>query len=602
VWTRSHRRLPHSLPGFALFIGSVLIHLACSTSRGFPNAPTSQDQKLTALLSKQWEYELREDPQLATAVGNYVYNDRWKDYSLAAEERQKRDLTAWLTEFRRLEETHLSEEGRLNRTLMVRNLEERLTSIEFKNYEMPINPHSGVQLEWVELVSVMPFRNGKDYQDYISRLHRLPGVIDQVIAILQQGIRDGLLPPRYLLEKTIPQCQAIASAAGTANPFAAPLSHMPRQIQQAEAKRLRTSILEGVDAHVRPAYAKLAQYIATEYAPKGRLQPGIWALSNGDARYRFAIRQMTTTDLDPDRIHQIGLKEVARIEREQSAIAKQLGFPKLDRFRAYIKRDPKLIPKSAAELLGLYRSYIAQMEPHIPKLTHVAPKSPLEVRPMGTYGGQSAASARYLQGTADGSRPGILLANTGDLRHRTNVGIEATAYHEGIPGHHLQISIAQQLAIPAFRREGSYTAYTEGWALYAERLGKELGFYRDPYSDYGRLSNELLRAIRLVVDTGLHRRRWTRQQVVDFFHQHSSEDEPTVQSETDRYIAQPAQALAYKLGEQTILELRQESKSTLGPRFDTRAFHDEVLGAGSVPLDILRARVSSWAQHQASHP
>lgn len=562
----------------------------------------SQDQRLVALLSSEWEYELREDPQLATVVGDYRYNDRLKDYSLAAEERQRQDLSEWLRRFRGIEETDLNEEGRLNRTLMIRNLEERLTAIEFKNYEMPINPHSGVQLEWVELVSVMPFRDLKDYEDYLSRPHRLPRVIDEVIEVLQQGVKDRLLPPRYLLEKTIPQCEAIAGAAGTANPFAAPISHIPRQISAPEAKRLRAAILQAVDTYVRPAYSKLARYIALPYAPMGRTQPGIWALPNGDARYRFAIRQITTTELDPKAIHQLGLREVARIEREQLAVANRLGFTQLEPFRSYIKHDARFIPKSAAQILSLYRNYIAQMEPFVPKLTHLTAKSHLEVRSMETYSEQSAASAKYLQGSVDGSRPGILLVNTGDLSHRTIVGIESTAYHGGIPGHHLQISIAQQLAIPAFRREGGYTAYTEGWALYSEKFGKDLGFYRDPYSDYGRLSNELLRAIRLVVDTGVHHDRWSRQQVVDFFHQHSSEDEPTVQSETDRYIAQPGQALAYKLGEQTILELRQQSKATLSARFDIRAFHDEVLGAGPIPLDVLRTRVSSWAKRQAASP
>lgn len=249
-------------------------------------------------------------------------------------------------------------------------------------------------------------------------------------------------------------------------------------------------------------------------------------------------------------------------------------------------------------MLSLYETYISQMEPLLPRITHLALKSRLEIRSMQGYAEQSAGSAKYLQGSADGSRPGVLLVNTGDLRRRTTIPVEASAYHEGIPGHHLQIGVALQLDIPEFRREGSFTAYTEGWALYAEQLGKELGFYRNPYSDYGRLSNELLRAIRLVVDTGVHYKRWARAEVVNYFHEHSSEDEPTVQSETDRYIAQPAQALAYRIGEETILELRRESQKRLGRRFDLAAFHDEVLSAGSIPLDVLRDRVTAWTEQQ----
>ncbi|HTU45317.1 MAG TPA: DUF885 family protein [Bryobacteraceae bacterium] len=558
------------------------------------------DQQFESLLAGEWQYELRHDPQLATIVGDDRYNSKWKDYSLAAVTREKQERLDWLERFRKFEEKRLDEDNRLNRTLMLRKLQEQLTSINFKNYEMPINPHSGLHLELVELVGVTPFRNSRDYQAYIDRLHRLPTVIDQIIQVLKQGLRDHLVSPRYLSVKAAAQCRQIADRPATQNPFGVPASQMSSRMSEADREHFSRAILDAVDANVRPGYLKLADFLAREYAPQGREQPGLWALPDGDKRYRFAIREMTTTDLDPETIHELGLSEVSRIEHEEVAIAQKLGFTQLSTFRAAVKHDPKLIPQSEAELFSLYRKYISGMEPLIPQLTHLGRVTPLEIRSMGAYNQSSAASAKYLQGTDDGSRPGILLVNTSDLHDRTIVGIEATAYHEGIPGHHLQISIAQHLPLPAFRKENSYTAYTEGWALYAELLGKELGFYRDPYSDYGRLSNELLRAVRLVVDTGLHYRHWKRQDVVDFFHEHTSEDEPTVQSETDRYVAQPAQALAYKIGEQQILEMRAQAKAALGNQFDIRAFHDQLLGAGSLPLDVLQERMNSWIKRYAS--
>ncbi len=303
--------------------------------------------------------------------------------------------------------------------------------------------------------------------------------------------------------------------------------------------------------------------------------------------------------MDPEEIHQLGLSEVARIEAEQLAIAKKLGFSNLKDFRASLKNNPKLIPTSREQILETFRKYIAQMEPELPKLFGLLPKTQLEVRPVQEYREKEAAFAEYNQGTPDGSRPGIVYVDTGDYQHRSLTSAESTAYHEGVPGHHMQIAIAQTLPeLPAFRQQAFYSAYQEGWALYAERLGKEVGFYQDPYSDYGRLSDEELRAIRFVVDTGVHYKHWTRQQMVDFFHEHSSNDEPDIQAETDRYIAWPGQALAYKLGQLEILKLRSEDQAALGSRYDIRAFHDEILNGGALPLDVLDARVTAWIAAQ----
>jgi uncharacterized protein (DUF885 family) len=427
----------------------------------------------------------------------------------------------------------------------------------------------------------------------------VPKLLDQVAEVLRQGAKDGLLPPRYLLEKTVGQCRAIAQPAGEANVFGRPAAEFPESVPRADRERLREALTRAVDGLVRPAYARLADFIAADYAPAGRVEPGIWSLPAGDARYRFAVRRFTTTDLDPDAIYELGVEEVARIEAEQTAIARGLGFSDLRSFRESLEDDPRLVPGSRQELLDAYQRYIGQMAAALPTLFGLLPTCPFELRPVQAYREKEAAGAEYYPGTPDGSRPGIVYVNTGDHEHRKLAGVEATAYHEAIPGHHLQVSIAQTLPdMPPFRQHAYYGAYTEGWALYAERLGKEIGFYEDPYSDFGRLSEELLRAARLVLDTGLHHKRWTRQEAVDYFREHTSVDEPDIQAEVDRYIVLPAQALTYKLGQLEILKLRARAERELGPRYDIRAFHDEILDGGALPLDVLSERVGAWIDEQ----
>lgn len=362
---------------------------------------------------------------------------------------------------------------------------------------------------------------------------------------------------------------------------------------------MHDAIVEAVNQQVRPAYMKLANFIATDYAPHGRTDPGVWALPNGDALYRYDIRVLTTTNMEPEQIHQIGLQEVARIEGEELAIAKKLGFSDLKSFRESLKKDPKVFATSADGILERYKGYIDQMRPELPKLFGLLPKTPVEVQAMQAYRAADAAGADYQQGTPDGSRHAVVWVNTSDYQHREMLTAESTAYHEGIPGHHMQIAIAQTLPeVPKFRQEAFYSAYQEGWALYAERLGKDVGFYQDPYSDFGRLEDEMLRAIRLVADTGVHYKHWTREQMVDFFREHSSTDEPNIQAETDRYIVWPAQALGYKLGQLEILKLRERAKNELGNKFDIRSFHDEVLNAGALPLDVFDQRVNAWIDAQ----
>ena len=579
-----------------LALASLLpVHAATSP----PPTLEARRKELNQLLAEEWEYELRESPELATLLGDYRYNDRWSDFSLAHTQREKEDLEHWVARFAAIDTTGFPEQEKLNQVLIVRNLKERIEAIELKTYETPIDQQDGAHLQFAEALTIIPFNTTRQYEDYLARLHALPHALDQITGILQQGVKDKLLPPRSLLEKTVTQCNDIAAPAGEANTFAQPVAHFPVAVPAADRKRLHDAIVAAVDNEVRPAYRKLSHYLARDYAPNGRTQEGIWSVPNGDALYRFAIRQQTTTSLDPETIHQLGLKEVERIEVEQLAIAKKLGFSDLRTFRASLKTNPKLIPTSRDQILDSYRHYTAQMQPQLPKLFGLLPPTQLEVKPVEQFREKDAPSAEYVPGTPDGSRRGSVMVNTGDYQHRSLLAAESTAYHEGVPGHHMQISIAQNLpTLPAFRQQGGYNAYVEGWALYSESLGKDLGFYQDPYSDFGRLSDELLRAVRLVLDTGVHYKHWTRAQMVDYFHAHSSEDEPNVQSETDRYIAAPGQALGYKLGQLDILRLRQLAQKELADRYDIRAFHDEILNGGALPLDVLDRRVTAWIAEQ----
>ncbi len=555
----------------------------------------SRVQALNALLAEQWQYTLKNSPEFATILGDLRYNDRWSDASLTHLQADHQATQDFLKRFEAIDTSGFADSDKLNQQLMVRQLKDSLRSYDLKLYEMPLDQMSGVHIALAGFVSSIPFDSTKEYDDYLARLKAVPTLFDQVTAVARKGMADKMMPPKYLLEKVVKQIASIEQPAGMDSVFAEPLKHFPKSVSAADQKRLYDAILAAIDHDVRPAYAKLGKFVADDYAPHGRSQPGVWNLPNGEAIYRFQVEQMTTTHETPQQIHEIGLAEVKRIEGEMTKIAHAQGFKDLASFRASLKTNPKTHATSREDILDRYRGYIAGMEPELPKLFGRLPKTEVVVKPVEKFREKEAAAAEYHQGTPDGSRPGQIFVNTGDFANRSVLTIESTAYHEGIPGHHLQISIAQSLPkLPPFRQQAGYTAYVEGWALYAEQLGKEVGFYKDPLSDYGRLSDELLRADRLVLDTGVHYKHWTRQQMVDFFHAHSSEDEPDVQAETDRYITWPGQALAYKTGELKILALRARAKQALGDQFDIRAFHDEILGGGALPLDVLEERVNDW--------
>jgi uncharacterized protein (DUF885 family) len=395
------------------------------------------------------------------------------------------------------------------------------------------------------------------------------------------------------------QVKELANQKPEDSPLALPLKSFPAAIPAAERERIKGEMLEAIGKEVQPAYLRFARFLEVSYIPAGREQPGISALPDGTKYYQFLVRHYTTTNLTADEIHKLGLDEVKRDEAQMLAIAQKLGFQDLKSFQSSLKTNPKLHPATGEALLDAYRGYLGPMQARLPQLFGRLPKAKFEVDPVPDYMEKTAAPAYYEAATPDGSRPGRMMINTYNAASRNLYNAEATAYHEGLPGHHLQISIAQEMeGVPEFRKHKFYTAYTEGWGLYAERLGKDAGFYQDPYSDYGRLENDIWRAIRLVVDTGVHSQHWSRQQMVDYFHDHSAMDEPSIQTEVDRYIAWPGQALAYKVGELKLLELRERARKALGDKFDLRAFHDEVLDSGALPLDMLSDRIDGWITSQ----
>ncbi len=564
-----------------------------------PSSSAERSRELSKLFADIWEDNLKHSPEYASVLGDKRYNDQLTDYSAAAVNASLERSRGYITRLSMIDTAGLSDQEQLSAELMLRSLTEAEEAARFKEWEMPVDQYTGFQLSFSHLLESLSFDTVKDYDDYIARLKKLPLAFSQQMTNMQLGIDEGRMPPRYILEKVLNQTQSIATQTPKGSLFAEPLKKFPKSITPAEQTRISADLLEAVTTDVLPTYQRFAKFLSTTYIPAGRKDPGAWSLPDGDAYYAFCVRRSTTLEKSPAEIHQIGLDEVKRDEAEMLVLIHKLGYSDLKTFSAALKANPKEHPQSKQQLLDLYTGYLAAMKPRLPELFGRLPKAPLEVIAMPDSIAPGSPPAYYDQGSADGKRPGHVDVNTLNFADRLLTNVEVISYHEGVPGHHLQISIAQELTgLPEFRKQADYTAYTEGWGLYSERLGREIGFYQDPYSDYGRLEADMWRAIRLVVDTGVHSQHWTRQQMVDYFHEHSAIDEPTIQSETDRYIAWPGQALGYKMGHLKILELRQRAQTALGPKFDLKAFHDEVLDSGALPLGVLEKRVDAWIATQ----
>jgi uncharacterized protein (DUF885 family) len=571
---------------------------ACASLAPKPVTVESRVAAQNALFEEQYQSDLKSDPERATSYGDYRYNDVLDDYSLEEIRREHASDQDFLARLRAIPTARFSEPDTLSHEVLARTLQQRIDNYDFKEYEMPVSQMNGPHVHLADLPLAVPFDSVKHYEDYIARLHQIPRVFAQTEQVLRAGMKDHLMPVRFLLEKVPAQCDGVIAA----DPFLRPTNKFPSSISPEDQERLTKAITDAVVNEVLPAYKAFGSFIATDYAPHGRTILAVSSLPDGEHRYRNYIRSRTTvSNLTPEQIHQIGLREIDRIEAEMLAIAQQQGFADLASFRESLKHNPKYRPLSAEQIVDDFRRYIAQMQPKLPDLFGYIPGSPVTVEPIPDF--QAAMATHYVSGTPDGTRPGRVVVATSRFADRSLINDEAIAYHEAIPGHHMQLSVAQQMAdLPMFRQHVANSGYIEGWALYAERLGKEVGFYQDPASDYGRLASELFRALRLVVDTGIHSKGWTRDQVVDFLRKSGAIDEPTIQSETDRYIAWPAQALSYKLGQLKFRELRDRAQKELGAKFDIRSFHDEMLSGGVLPLDLLDARTDGWIQAQRLGP
>jgi uncharacterized protein (DUF885 family) len=582
----------------ALLFAPAFLSAQLKSSAVAPTTPEESTKALHALFHDYWEENLKRQPEFASTIGDKLYNDQVSDYSAQAINDWLAAEQDFLMKLAAINPTGLSDQDKVSQELLIRRLTDDQEAAEFKAWEMPVNQMGGIYATYPQLVAQLSFTTVKDYDDWIARLHAIPKAFDQVTANMSIGIDDKRVPPKYLLEKTLEQVKQLADQKAD-SPLALPLKKFPASISDAEQTRIKTETLAAITKEVLPAYSRFARFLEVAYIPAGRTEPGISTLPDGAKYYQFLIRHTTTTNLTADQIHQIGLDEVKKDEAEMLAIAQKLGFQDLKSFQASLKANPKLKATSRDQLLDAYRGYLGPMQAKLPQLFGHLPKAPFEVVPVPDFLEKTSAPAYYQAGTPDGSRPGRLFIDTYNPTDRDLYQVEEIAYHEGLPGHHLQISIARELqGVPDFRKFGGYTAFAEGWGLYAERLGKDAGFYQDPYSDYGRLQGDIWRAIRLVVDTGVHSQHWTRQQMVDYFHDHSAIDETSIQAEVDRYVAWPSQALAYKIGQLKILELRDRAKKELGAKFDIRAFHDQVIDSGALPLDVLDERITAWIASQ----
>ncbi|MBB5059992.1 uncharacterized protein (DUF885 family) [Granulicella aggregans] len=569
-----------------------------AAAQATPSA-AQRSKDLAALFHDIWEDNLKHSPEYASFLGDKRYNDQLSDYSAKEVNAGLERGLGFVTRLSMIDTTGLSEQEQLSADLMLRSLTEDQEAARFKEWEMPVNQFNGFHTGLAQMPEDLQFETVKDYDDYIERLKKVPTAFSQIMTNIQLGIDEKRVPPRYILEKVLAQTQDLAGKPAKDSAFALPLKKFPASITSAQQTRISADLIAVINASVLPSYQRFAKFLTATYIPAGRTDPGAWALPDGDAYYAFRIRQSTTLDKSAAEIHQIGLDEVKRDEAEMLVIVKKLGFSDIKSFSAALKTNAKEHPQSKEALLETYRGYINQMKPKLPELFGRLPKAQLEVIAMPDFISKDQAAAFYDQGTPDGKRPGRVDVNLYNFADRSLAPVEAVSYHEGIPGHHLQITIGQELGdLPDFRKQSYYTAYTEGWALYSERLGKEIGFYQDPYSDYGRLEADIWRAIRLVVDTGVHSQHWSRQQMVDFFHDHSAIDETNIQAETDRYIAWPGQALGYKMGQLKILELRKRAQDALGPKFNLKSFHDEVLDSGALPMDVLDKRINTWIAKQ----
>ncbi|MEB1301317.1 DUF885 domain-containing protein [Xanthomonas campestris] len=564
----------------------------------------SKAQQLTLLYDQYWDASLKLNPLQATFQGESRYNDQLPNFLSPAFRQQSHDFTTlWLAKVEAIGPDGLSGQDLLSYQIFVRDARSALAAEQFPSWMLPINQFYNIASIAVVMGSgtgAQPFNTVKDYDNWSRRALGIPDLFDQAITNMRAGMQAGVVQPKALMEKVLPQLDAIIARSAEESLFWGPIRNLPADMPEADKQRITAEYKRMIEFRIMPAYRALRGFIATEYLPACRDTAGLAALPNGAAWYAYDVRQSTTSDLTPAQIHQTGLDEVARLQGEIQNVAKQVKFRgNLHKFYKFMQTDKRFVFRSESELLDAYRGLQSRVQAAVPRLFATQGIPALDVRPVEPQRAQAAASGSYMRPNPHDNTPGIFYVNTSNLPARPRWEGESLFLHEGVPGHHYQLGLQQQLTdLPKFRRFGGETAFIEGWGLYAESLGRELGLYQDPYNYYGYLQNALLRSIRLVVDTGLHSQGWTRAQAIDYMLQNSAVTREDAEAEVDRYLAIPGQALAYKVGEMKISQLREQAQRELGPRFDVRAFHTEVLKDGSVPLEILQDKVQRWIATQ----
>jgi len=566
-------------------------------------ATSSTAKELHALFESEWERGLRENPVGASFQGDSRYDDRWPDLSAAALARSHAADRAVLDAIERIPAARLSEADRLNRELFARQYRGEIDAYEWGLRFLPITQRRGVQTAH-QLAEILPFRTAQDYENWIARLGSLDTYVDQTIELMREGMRRGLVQPRVIMDRVPAQIAKQVVTDPAESPFYAPFRKMPDSIPAADQERLRAAARRAIEQDVLPAYARLQKFFNDQYLPACRDTVGVWDTPGGTDWYQDRVRWFTTTDLSADEVHEIGLKEVARIRGEMQKVIERVGFKgSFAEFLHFLRTDPQFRYTDPDQLLQAYLAMAKRVDPLLPQYFGRLPRMPYGVRPIPMESAPDTTTAYYQQPSMDGRRAGYYYVNLYKPEERPTYEIPVLTIHEAVPGHHLQIALAQELGEqPKFRRDFEATAFVEGWALYSESLGEEMGFYDDPYAKFGQLTYEMWRAVRLVVDTGLHHKRWSREQAIEFFKANAAKTELDIVNEIDRYISWPGQALAYKIGELRIKELRGKATAALGPKFDLREFHDVVLGSGAVPLDVLEANVTAWQARQAAAP
>ena len=556
-------------------------------------------EDFAALLDEHWEWRLAEYPTFASQLGDRRYNDRWTDLSLEAIERRHDQMRALLRGVYAIDRSALSEDDQLNYELFRRSLQDDVDELQFNRHLMPLHHRGGVQ-NLDNTTNSIPLATVRDYEDWLARLNQAGTVVDQTIALAEAGREAGVTPPKVLMQRIPNQISAQLVDDPEASPFFKVFAELPESIPDDDRSRLRAAARETISKTILPAYRKLDRYFNGTYLPACRDSIGLSQLPNGSAWYELLARHYTTTRMSPDDIHRLGLDEVRRIRDEMQTIIDSLDFSgDFTEFLEFLRTDPQFYYDDADELYEAYLATSKRIDPELVKLFGKLPRMPYGVKPIPDSIAPDTTTAYYSRPAADGSRAGTYWVNLYKPEVRPKYEIEVLSVHEAMPGHHLQIALQQELGnMPEFRRFMGFTAFVEGWGLYSESLGEDLGLYENPYSKFGALTYEMWRAVRLVVDTGIHYKGWTRQQAIDFFKDNAAKTELDIINEIDRYIGNPGQALAYKVGQLKILSLRQNAEAALGDKFDIRAFHDHLLGAGALPLDLLEQRMDAWLQQQ----